>query len=292
MKNLKKFLEQDHTSKTKAELTDLLKGIETLITPEAYAKISGISTNELMQLTKNDLIKIVESFNKNYQASWETIATNLPNETLSMIASLMKADEQLFSTAGVSSADFAAELGSIDFATIIGGPLDACVTAQTNASLSTVDFIKEVGFDKDDKLRYVDFSHTKSKVNPNYQSTNPDLPAGTNTTDEYIEEDVKLTVPFISVLSIPSLRIETCEINFNVKLNSTYTKDVSSEFGIDVGVKGGGLGAVKFDVSVSYKRSSATGIKVEKEYSLGVKVVATNDEMPAGLEKVLGMLAS
>ncbi|MFC3160578.1 hypothetical protein ACFOEQ_20795 [Chryseobacterium arachidis] len=28
-----------------------------------------------------------------------------------------------------------------------------------------------------------------------------------------------------------------------------------------------------------------------KEYSLGVKVKATNDEMPAGLEKVLGLLA-
>ena len=35
-----------------------------------------------------------------------------------------------------------------------------------------------------------------------------------------------------------------------------------------------------------------TGIKVEKEYSLAVKVRATNDEMPAGLEKVLGMLGS
>ncbi|MFC5874451.1 hypothetical protein [Chryseobacterium arachidis] len=48
---------------------------------------------------------------------------------------------------------------------------------------------------------------------------------------------------------------------------------------------------MKFNVDVSYKRTSSTGIKVEKEYSLGVKVKATNDEMPAGLEKVLGLLA-
>lgn len=54
----------------------------------------------------------------------------------------------------------------------------------------------------------------------------------------------------------------------------------------------GGWEAVKLKVDVSYKRTSSAGIKVEKEYSLGVKVRATNDEMPAGLEKVLGLLGS
>ena len=97
-------------------------------------------------------------------------------------------------------------------------------------------------------------------------------------------------MPFVSILNIPSLRIETCEVDFNVKLNSTYTKDTSSEFGIDAGVSGG-WGPVKFNVDVSYKKTSSTGIKVEKEYSLGVKVKATNDEMPAGLEKVLGIMS-
>ena len=290
MKNLKQYLEQNHDSKTKAELVDLLKGIQTLISPDTYAKVSGVSIDELMQLTKNEIIKVIESFSDNYQEEWETKAVNLSKEVLKTVTDLMKADEQLFSIAGVSNADFAAELGSIDFAKIIGGPLNACVTAQTNASMSTVSFIKEVGFDDDDKIRYVDFSHTKVKPNPNFESTDPDLPAGTNITDENLEEDIKLTVPFLSILSIPSLRIETCEINFNVKLNSTYSKDVSSEFGVDASAKGG-WGPVKFKVSVSYKRASATGVKVEKEYSLGVKVVATNDEMPAGLEKVLGMLA-
>lgn len=291
MSNLKQFLDQNHNSKTKAELVDLLKGIQTLISPEAYANVSGVSADELMQLTKNEIIGILESFNDNYKTEWETKAASLPKDVLDTVTKLMKADEQLFSTSSVSSADFAAELGSIDFEKLIGGPLNACVTAQTNASMATVSFIKEVGFDDEDKIRYVDFSHTKVTPNPNFESTDPALPPGTNTTDENLEEEVKLTVPFLSILSIPSLRIETCEINFNVKLNSVYSKDVSSEFGVDASAKGG-WGPVKFKVSVSYKRSSATGVKVEKEYSLGVKVVATNDEMPAGLEKVLGILAA
>ena len=115
------------------------------------------------------------------------------------------------------------------------------------------------------------------------------MPAGTDVTTENFEDDVKLSVPFISILSIPSLRIETCEIDFNVKLNSVYSRDVSSEFGFDRSTKGGFF--TKFKVAVSNKRTSSTGVKVEKEYSLGVKVVATNDEMPGGLEKVLGILA-
>ncbi|HBK93535.1 MAG TPA: hypothetical protein DDZ69_00750, partial [Porphyromonadaceae bacterium] len=61
----------------------------------------------------------------------------------------MAEDDKIFITSDAASADFAAELGSIDFATIIGGPLDACVKAQSNASISTVSFINEVGFETD-----------------------------------------------------------------------------------------------------------------------------------------------
>ena len=75
-----------------------------------------------------------------------------------------------------------------------------------------------------------------------------------------------------------------------ILISFSFTKDVSDEFKIDAGASGG-WGPVKFKVDVSYKRTSSTGIKVEKEYSLGVKVRATNDEMPAGLEKVLGLLS-
>ncbi len=291
MENLKVFLEQNHNSKTKQELVDMLKGLQTLISSEEYEKISGVAIDELMQLTKSEILKVIESFIKSYKAEWEVKASAHPEEVLKMISKLMAVDEQLFSTSSVSSSDFASELGNIDFEKLIGGPLNACVTAQSNASLATVNFIKEVGFDEDNKLRMVDFSYTKVTANPNLGKIIPDeVPVGTDVTTSEFEDEVTLKVPFVSVLSIPSLRIETCEIDFNVKLNSVYSKDVSSEFGLDVSAEGGFFG-VKFKVAVSYKRTSSTGVKVEKEYSMGVKVVATNDEMPAGLEKVLGMLS-
>src|SRR5712692_4852994 len=40
------------------------------------------------------------------------------------------------------------ELASIDFASMLGGPLIAVVNAQAQAAISTVNFIKEVGFKK------------------------------------------------------------------------------------------------------------------------------------------------
>lgn len=293
MKTLKEVLLKDHSKKTKAELVKMLSDLEGLITPAAYEKVSGIAPAELNDLTKREIMDVVESFKTHYSADWEkTLATAAP-ELLKAVFGQMAADEAIFTASSASDADFAAELGSIDFATIIGGPLNACVEAQNNASLSTVSFIKEVGFETVEdvtKIRMVDFSYTKTVPNPNFNSTNPDLPPGTNTTDPTLEESVVINVPFVSILNIPSFRIETCEVDFNVKLNSTFTKNVSSEFGLNAGV-GGKIGPVKFKVDVSYKRTSSTGIKVEKEYSLAVKVKATNDEMPAGLEKVLGMLS-
>lgn len=281
MKNLKSVLEEDHSKKTKSELIEVLSGLESALTPAVYEQISGISPAELGGLTKKEILDVIEAFKAGYNPEWESWVTKASAETLKLIFGQMAEDDKLFATSDAANADFAAELGSIDFATIIGGPLDACVTAQANASISTVSFINEVGFEGEDgskKLRMAEFKYKKSVPD----EENPSITK---------QVDTEISVPFIALLNIPSFRIETCEIDFNVKLNSTYTKDTSSEFGLNVGTSGK-ICRVKFNVDVSYKRTSSTGVKVEKEYSLGVKVRATNDEMPAGLEKVLGLLGA
>lgn len=245
--------------------------------------------SELQGLTRKEIIDIIDSFKASYDPKWENLAAKATSDVAKLLFGRMAEDDNIFRTSDASSADFAAELGSIDFATIIGGPLDACVRAQSNASISTVSFINEVGFETDSsgtkKLRMAEFKYKRSVPNPAYDPENPGSATPT------IQQDAEIIVPFIALLNVPSFRIESCEVDFNVKLNSTYTKNVSDEFGINAGASGG-WGPVKFKVDVSYKRSSSTGIKVEKEYSLGVKVRATNDEMPAGLEKVLGLLGS
>jgi len=69
------------------------------------------------------------------------------------------------------------ELNSLDFNIYNGGSLQAAIQSQTEASMATVNFIQEVGFEKDsdstklDKLRYVDFAYEKSIPNSHFGKT-------------------------------------------------------------------------------------------------------------------------
>jgi hypothetical protein len=182
------------------------------------------------------------------------------------------------------SVDLVSELNNIDFAKMIGGPLQAAIQAQAASAVSTVNFIKDLGFKPKDpndlegekELIMTDFSYEKTDVNP---ETGAEV-----VTKRFVR------VPFISMLPIPSIRIETVDIDFNVKLNSVESQTIKDKFAVGLEVKAG-WGPVKMKVSSSYQRSSSFGVKVEKEYTMNVKVKASQDEMPAGLEKILNMLA-
>jgi hypothetical protein len=175
---------------------------------------------------------------------------------------------------------FASELNNIDFQKMIGGPLQACVDAQVASSLATVNFINAVGFTTGaggaKELVMVDFSHTKS----DYDDKGVLKP-----------KETKIRIPLLAMLPVPSLRIEHVTIDFNVKLNSVQSAQVSDDFKIGAEVKAG-WGPVNLKVSASYQRKSTTGMEIKKEYALNVNVKAVQDEMPAGLEKILNMLAA
>lgn len=181
-----------------------------------------------------------------------------------------------------------AELNSLDFSVYIGGPLQAAVQAQHAASMSQVSFIQEVGFEtvnNTTKLRYVDFAYQKSVPNPEFKT---DQPEGANNL-KFVETSVTIKVPFLSMLTIPALRIEELTIDFNAKLTSTETANVSSEFAASAEL-GINYKIVNFKATASYKRTSTRGTSVEKTYNLGVRVTAVNDELPAGLDRILSML--
>ncbi len=179
------------------------------------------------------------------------------------------------------STNLTSELNNIDFRKMIGGPLQAAVDAQVASSLATVDFINKVGFTDDGngggrELVMVDFSHKRKDVNAEGQE---------------VVKDIAVRVPLIAMLPVPSLRIEHVIIDFNVKLNSVESSSTSDQLGVNAEVKGG-WGPVSFKVSASYQRKTATNVEVKKEYALNVNVKAVQDEIPAGLEKVLGIISA
>lgn len=175
------------------------------------------------------------------------------------------------------------ELNNIDFKKMIGGPLQAAVDAQVASSLATINFINAVGFTttpdssggEKRELVMVDFTHTRNDVDAN----------GVQTTT-----DVAVKVPLLAMLPVPSLRIEQVVIDFNVRLNSVESSEVSDKLKVGIS-SGGGYGPVNFKVSASYQRKTTTNVEVKREYALNVNVKAVQDDLPPGLEKVLGMLA-
>ncbi len=200
------------------------------------------------------------------------------------------------------------ELSSIDFESMIGGPLVAVIHAQAQAAMSTVNFIKEVGFKKPASAEdaggdtsteepiYVTFKYPK-ELSP-YQPAVPADPAATppvtgSPAVAAVYETQELNVPILTILPIPFIRIDETTIDFNAKINSVEYTRTNTDLKVNASLeaKAGWLwGSAKLKVSTSYQRTTTQGNSVNRTYSMAVHVKAVQDEMPAGMERMLGIL--
>jgi len=180
------------------------------------------------------------------------------------------------------------ELSSIDFQSMIGGPLTAVIKAQAQSAQTSVDFIKSVGFNAADaatdpgKPTMVTFEYDKPV------ETKDSAGAITITPTPF-----KMSVPILTMLPIPFIRVEEVTIDFNAKINSVAESTTSSskELNASLAVKGGwGPVSAQLKCSYSNKKSTSSTDKTERTYSLVIHVRAVQDELPAGLEKLLGVL--
>lgn len=174
------------------------------------------------------------------------------------------------------------ELSSIDFESMIGGPLNAVIKAQAQSAQTSVDFIKSVGFDEDNNPTMVSFSYMKP-VESKDENNNIVV-----TPTKY-----SLTVPILTMLPIPFIRVEETTIAFNAKINSVQESTTTSSHDLNTSMSakaGWGPFSAKVSASYSYKKSTSSNSKIERTYSLSVNVKAVQDELPAGTEKLLGIL--
>lgn len=212
------------------------------------------------------------------------------------------------------------ELASLDFESMLGGPLVAVVNAQAQAAVSTVNFIKEVGFKKkaaeevagadtgtEDPI-YVSFKYPKEispfvpavaaiPADPGDPAANPPRPPRAAVAAvpavPAVFQTQQLEVPILTMLPIPYLRIDLTTIDFNAKINSVeYRKtDTNLKVTADLEAKAGWLwGSAKLKVSTSFQRTTSQGNTVDRTYSMAVHIKAVQDEIPAGMEKVLSIL--
>jgi len=272
------------------------------------------------------------------------------------------------------------ELSSINFEAMLGGPLIAVVNAQAQAAMSSVNFIKAVGFKPgaaDDPTHaqtgdpiYVSFKYPK-EVSP-FEPKRPAQVSGVTITtpgDGYttapavtvtggggsglaltaalaadgsvasvtitspgadytsaptiaiaapptgtravatasfaaekaavpaVFQTMMLEVPILTMLPIPFIRIEETTIDFNAKINSVEETKTDETFKFDASLDAKvqypplfSIATVKLKVSTSYQKNTQTGTKVDRTYSMAVHIRAVQDEMPAGMEKILGIL--
>ena len=170
----------------------------------------------------------------------------------------------------------ATEISSIDFGGMIGKPLTAVVDAQAAAAMTTVDFIKKVGFDSDGNVREATFSYQKL-------------------TDDGSEQSVKLNVPYLTIVPIPFLRVDETRIEFNAKVNSmtSDSSSTSTDIGLDAEFKAKwGWGSFKMKGSFSHQKKRSHTDEVNREFSLKINVLAVQDEIPQGMSRVLDILES
>lgn len=174
-------------------------------------------------------------------------------------------------------------LQSLPFGTLIGGPLAACVEAQAKAAKSSWEFIRDVGLtDTEDggkKAIYVNFEYRKDG------------------------RSVTLSLPLLTIVPIPYMAIREIDIAFKARISAaassskTEHKSLAVEAGMTSKVGFNALvasGSVEMSTSISSKKDSTAtrDSKYSVEYTMDVSVKAGQDDMPAGMAKVLEMLNS
>lgn len=172
-----------------------------------------------------------------------------------------------------------AELNSLDFGVLIGGPLSAIVQAQAASAKSTVDFVNSVGFDETGAPRTSVFTFTKPVTDPDDQTV--------------LSETVKLSVPYLSMVPIPYIRIDEATIDFNAKITSLQSKDTASSMAVGAnGTAKFGWGPFQASLSASFsgQKQSSSQDKTTRTYTMGVHVRAVQAEVPGGLDRILNIL--
>ncbi|WP_341703424.1 DUF2589 domain-containing protein [Ferrovibrio sp.] len=176
------------------------------------------------------------------------------------------------------------ELAALDFAQIIGGPLEAVITAQAQAANVTTQFIQATAFEPSSggaatgpqKLKVVAFDYGQMMGSV----------AGGPSGDALV-----IKVPLLTMLPIPFIRVDSMTIDLNVSLHSTHTTKESNE-ATTTGSASGEYFGTTFNCSVTDKNTYQNDMVIDDTYSLHVTVHAVQDQMPGGMQNVLNIFSS
>ena len=147
---------------------------------------------------------------------------------------------------------------------LISAPLLAAAEGQKSLASTTAAFITEVGMD--------DKGNTKS-VTFNYDD-------GT--------EKVVLDVPLLSIINVPSLCVDSIDVEFNMEVQTQSSTKSSTDVSTKVNASCGfACWKASFEGKVSHHSESNRSSDTSAKYTISVK---GKQEKPEGLMKVMDML--
>lgn len=164
----------------------------------------------------------------------------------------------------MADSNIANQFTGLPIENLIAAPLLAAAEGQKNLAATTAQFITEVGMDSSGKTKSVTFNYEDGA------------------------EDVKLDVPLLSIINIPSLCVDSIDIEFEMEVSTQTASKSSTDSSAELSVKGGfGCWSASFTGKVSHHSENSRKSDTSAKYSVSVK---GKQEAPEGLMKVLDML--
>ncbi|ASJ21872.1 DUF2589 domain-containing protein [Brachyspira hampsonii] len=178
----------------------------------------------------------------------------------------------------------------LPMASLIGGPLQSVCDAELSLANTTKNFIETVAFEetKDGNnvkktLRMVEFEYQRlERVYDNTDKKYKDKPI-----------DMKLKVPFISIVKVPSLFVDSVDITFDMEVKSSEeekSNDDTSASGTGEGDLNLGLFSIKATITGSVSSHKENTRKTDTSAKYHVEVHAVDQGMPEGLARVLDII--
>ncbi len=170
----------------------------------------------------------------------------------------------------------AEQFAGLDMKSLIGGPLTAAADASILLARSTADFINDVGFDANGKVRTAAFGYERRSANDD----------GTSNLEE-----MKVAVPMLAIVPIPNLQIDEVNVLFDMEVKQSERSEKSTDLGASLSGSAK-FGPVKVSITGSVSSHSSNTRSSDNSAKYHVDVKATNHGMPEGLSRVLDMMAA
>lgn len=183
--------------------------------------------------------------------------------------------------------DFTAEMNALDLGSIISAPMTAAIRAQASAAKTTVNFVTELGF--------VTNATTGAKEVINVEFVYRAQETNGSTTLK------RMSVPFLYLIPIPFIRIDSLKIEFSMKLTSVATENrntslnASGALNLSIGRNSTGGGPdflpspINVAGSVAVTSKTAENVEIKRTYGLTIKVEAVQGGMPGGMEQIFAL---